>query len=426
MKRFFYYIVIIVVLCVSCYKEYTYEDVIVGPCPCDDNQSDTAFVFDIHVTGEQLSTIHTTHSRIEITNPDPAVYLNNDELMVDRLSIRGESSLNFWRKSFTLNLDQILTIIDSTENTTVSLSRMKLLAQVFDYTYIENRIAFAIYKKLGLWPLYTRYAQVRINNEHQGLYLLIEDPEEYYLHKLHSGFIMRRGYHNAIDNYEYEPLNARFSSDHYQQMFYKIYEYILAYSGNQLYDSLSSVMNVERYMKKLAVDYLLKNGDYTDEVFFYADENDPNSRLQAVPWDYDDLFSSQPHEIGRNWGPGTLFGTRLYASMDDVRADVGDKLIYSIEDDLDYIFAKDEYLYNIYLEILRKVIEMIDDNTLNEICDEVTKKITPFYSIQAVSDLSKYDVDETSWEKFVLNMEDKRGFLLNRRLEIINKLNNVN
>ena len=39
--------------------------------------------------------------------------------------------------------------------------------------------------------------------------------------------------------------------------------------------------------------------------------------------------------------------------MNDIIADVGSKLLFSIEDDLDYKIAKDSFLYQQYLKTLR-------------------------------------------------------------------------
>ncbi len=425
MQKGWYVILVFIVLTFySCYKEYTYKDIVIWQHSCGNDKPycDFGYVFDIQVTDDQQSNIYSTHSRITIENPEPIVLLNDESLMIDRLSVRGESSLNFRRKSFTLNLDQLLILTDSTGKVNGTFSRMKLLSMVFDYTYIESKIAYSFQEKLGLWPLFTGYAQLKINDSHEGLYLMVEDPEEYCLEKLHSGFIMRRGYHNAIDNYEYDPANTHRSLSDYQNMFRSIYRYIRDYSGQQLYDSLSAVMNVERYMMKLAIDYFLQNGDATDEVFFYADESDANSRLNVIPWDYDDIFSLLPHEINSDWATGTVFGPRYYASLDDIIADVGIKYIFSIEDDLDYKIAIDAFLYGKYLAVLAGAMEIITENVIHEICDEVVAQVEPYYHIDGVSSMSEYDVTQSNMESFLSNMDNKRTFLLNRRSVILDQL----
>jgi hypothetical protein len=136
-----------------------------------------------------------------------------------------------------------------------------------------------------------------------------------------------------------------------------------------MYDTLSSYIDMEQYFTKLSIDMLIKNGDYTDEIIFYTKIKNGKELLGIFPWDYDDIFSSQPHEIGNPWAPGTVFGKRQYNSMNDVIADVGPKLLYSIEDDLDYKIAKDSFLYQEYLKTLQGVIEKIDLTAIDRVFD---------------------------------------------------------
>ncbi len=65
--------------------------------------------------------------------------------------------------------------------------------------------------------------------------------------------------------------------------------------------------------------------------------------------------------------------------MDDVIADVGSKLLYSIEDDLDYKIARDSFLYQEYLKTLRSVIEKIDLAVIDKIFDYTNEHIGAFY-----------------------------------------------
>ena len=96
------------------------------------------------------------------------------------------------------------------------------------------------------------------------------------------------------------------------------------------------------------------------KLFFIQKSKTDKEIFGVFPWDLDDIFADQPHEIGNPWALGTIFGPREYSSMDDIIADVGSKLLFSIEDDLDYKIAKDSFLYQQYLKTLRIVIEKID------------------------------------------------------------------
>jgi len=145
--------------------------------------------------------------------------------------------------------------------------------------------------------------------------------------------------------------------------------------------------------------------------------------LGVFPWDYDDIFSDQPHEIGNPWAPGTVFGRREYYTMNDVIADVGFRILYSIEEDLDYLIAKDSYLYQEYLKTLESVIEKIDPAAIDRIFDYTNEQIGAFYENDSIIEQSKYDVDETNYALFVSNLAEKRQMLKDRRAWILEELN---
>ncbi len=108
-----------------------------------------------------------------------------------------------------------------------------------------------------------------------------------------------------------------------------------------MYDTLSAYMDLEQYFAKLSIDLLIKNGDYTDEIFFYSKIKDNKEVFGVFPWDLDDIFSDRPMRR-KLVGSRHSICMREYYSMSDVVADVGEKLLYSIEDDLDYKIAIDD------------------------------------------------------------------------------------
>jgi hypothetical protein len=108
--------------------------------------------------------------------------------------------------------------------------------------------------------------------------------------------------------------------------------------------------------------------------------------------------------------------------MDDIIADVGSKLLFSIEDDLDYKIAKDSVLYQQYMITLRTVIEKIDLATIDKIFDYTYEHIGPFYSNESIVEQSKFDVNETNNDLFVTNLAEKRQMLKDRRNWILQEL----
>ena len=379
-------------------------------------------VFNFIVTDLQREFINASRGeQYEITDPLPQLQFAGETYTIDRFEIRGDGTLNFNRKGFGVNLDTKITLRNPLETTERKFEEFKLLALVFDYTYIENSIAAGLFKEVSLWPVYDFFTEVRLNGHTQGLYHFIEDPFEYFVEQKNASFVVRRGYNHVIKACAAGPGNEQ-NLDKYIARFKRIYSVLPLYSGRQMFDTLSSYIDMEQYFTKLSIDLLVKNGDYTDEVIFYTKIKNGREVLGVFPWDYDDIFSEQPHEIGNPWAPGTVFGRREYYSMNDVIADVGSKLLYSIEEDLDYLIAKDSFLYQEYLKTLGNVIEKIDPAAIDRVFDYTNGHIGAFYENDSIIEQSKYDVDETNYALFISNLAEKRQMLMDRRTWIIGEL----
>ena len=379
-------------------------------------------VFNFIVTDLQRDFINASRGeQYEITDPLPALQFAGETYTVDRFEIRGDGTLNFNRKGFGVNLNTKITLRNPLEQTERKFEEFKLLALVFDYTYIENSIATGLFKEVSLWPVYDFFTEVKLNGHTQGLYHFIEDPFEYFIEQNNAAFVVRRGYNHVIKACAAGPGNEQ-NLDKYIARFKRIYSVLPLYSGRQMFDTLSSYIDMEQYFTKLSIDMLIKNGDYTDEVIFYTKIKNGREVLGVFPWDYDDIFSEQPHEIGNPWAPGTVFGPREYYSMNDVIADVGFRLLYSIEEDLDYLIAKDSFLYQEYLKTLESVIEKIDQAAIDRVFDYTNVHIGAFYENDTIIEQSKYDVDETNYALFVSNLAEKRQMLKDRRAWIIEEL----
>jgi hypothetical protein len=379
-------------------------------------------VFNFIVTESQRQYINASRGeQYEITDPLPELQFAGNVYTIDRFEIRGDNTLNFTRKGFGVNMGKKITLINPEEQTERKYEEFKLLAMVYDYTYIENSTAVGLFKEVDLWPVYSFFTEVRLNNHTQGLYHFIEDPFEYFIEQKNASFVVRRGYNHVIKASSVS-LDKMQYLEGYIARFRRIYSNLPLYSGRQMYDTLSYYMDLEQYFTKLSIDMLVKNGDYTDESIFYTKTKNGKEVLGVFPWDYDDIFSDQPHEIGNSWAPGTVFGKREYYSNDDVIADVGSKLLYSIEDDLDYKIARDSFLYQEYLKTLRSVIEKIDLAAIDKIFDYTNEHIGAFYDNDSIIEQSKYDVDKTNYSLFVSNLAEKRQMLKDRRNWILGEI----
>ena len=270
-------------------------------------------VFKFIVTDSQRFKINSSRGeQYEITDPVPELVLDGNMYTIDRFEIRGDNTLNFTRKGFSVNMDRKITLYNPEEQIEKKYEEFKLLAMVYDYTYIENSTAVGLYKEVDLWPVYSFFTEVRLNDHTQGLYHFIEDPFEYFIEQKNASIVIRRGYQHVVKKYSISP-DSHYDASEYIDRFKKIYSNLTKYSGQQMYDTLSAYMDLEQYFTKLSIDMLIKNGDYTDEIIFYTKIKNDKEIFGVIPWDFDDIFVDEPHEIGRSWAVGTIFGTREYS-----------------------------------------------------------------------------------------------------------------
>ena len=203
-----------------------------------------------------------------------------------------------------------------------------LLGLAMDQNYIHNYLAFTLMEVLDLFKLTFSYCKVVINDETRGIYLITERQRDY--------------------------------------------AHCRKYSGHALYDSINSHMDLDQYMKWLAFNFLTRNSDYTDEIYMYIDPAD--NRLRIIPWDYDDVFSEQPHEGNT---------TR--------RKVPGGKFNFSSEDRLDRVTITDEYLYTEYLHQLSDVIDILNDTNLQALINETYCMVYPYYLDDAILQTTRHD-----------------------------------
>lgn len=388
----------------SCYEEY-----VVNP-----EYANNTFNFIMSPTAEQeLKQPH--KSKYEVS-PTPSMLYGDVEFSLKHMRTRGQSSLEFPRKSFSVKVDGAFV----TPNRFSEIERFKLVSMVFDYMYMEHKLAFSLFEKLGMWPMDYFFTELKINNNHQGLYLFIEDPSEFYFKNKNSEILIRRYYRGEISDFEtsyYKPIDA----SAYEQAFDNLYALLPQYKGEALYEKLSKAFNLKNYMRKMAVDYLLKNGDATDEIFFAGQRlTDGSIYFELIPWDYDDLFSGEPHEVGRDWAIGTLLGERKYATATDVRAVLGDKLIFSIEDDIDYIVATDSFLYARYLDEMQQVTSIISTQAISQLLDSIQSELAVFFANPIIVQQTQLDGNATDMTLFESTFARIKSNL-NQRIEVINE-----
>lgn len=297
--------------------------------------------------------------------------INGDTLEPEEINTRGQTSLLFQRKSycFSLRSEALFRHGDRTD----SLKKFFVLSLSMDNNYCSNRLAFGMMEAARLFHLFYSFCELRINGQSEGIYMVIERPEDWALKKKESPLLIRRGYNSSIEKIKTGTESESEKAKNYKGYFRQIYRSLNKYEGEELYTTLSNWLDMKIYMKWLAFNFFVRNGDYTDEVYFFVDP--VTDKFSIIPWDYDDLFSIAPHEG--------------YAAS---RKYLGDKLFFSTEDLLDRKIVTDPYLYKIYLIQLGELMNQLTPDILKGIFENTFAELYPYYSDNEIISKSKYDL----------------------------------
>jgi len=297
--------------------------------------------------------------------------INNDTLVAVAISTRGQTTLYYRRKSYNFNLKSEASFNHGTK--TRNLKKFFLLGLSMDRNYANNHLAFKMMERLKMFHLFNAFCELRINGQSEGIYLIVERPEDWAMKKKDSPLLIRRGYNSSIDKLKEDNKADKEIIKKYRANFREIYRSLNKYEGEELYRTISTWLETDTYMKWLAFNYFIRNGDYTDEVYFFVDPG--TGKFNVIPWDYDDVFSTAPHE-----------------GYEESRKITGDKLFFSAEDRLDKKIITDPYLYKMYLVQFEELLNELPPDILKQIFEKTYSELYPYYSVYDIISQSKYDL----------------------------------
>ncbi|MEM7375081.1 MAG: CotH kinase family protein [Bacteroidota bacterium] len=328
--------------------------------------------------------------------------LNGEEIEVERLRVRGKSSLHFPKKSFCVRLASGTRIRLAGQSKKIA-KKFYLMSLSQDLWHFHNRLAFLSMHEIGIFPLYNEYVEVIINGESQGIYLLLEHPEQYVLKSNDGDFLLRRGNEEQVDDYKAGKHLASKESRAYLKRFASIQKMCQSKKGERLYQALSQVLDLDSYMKWLAFNYWICNGDYADEVFFYSLPQQAGPLFSILPWDYDDIFYEAPHE---GWE------TR--------NRELGSAMIFSSEDLLGRTIANDPFLYQQYLSIFANMLNQLNQDKITELFDQIRVELTPLMELPYFQEVNPYDKEGRIRAEIISQtMQTKEAYMQQKRTEFL-------
>ncbi len=353
----------------------------------------------IYVSKEQLHQLRNVDGvRMELRKT--LFLINNDTVLVKDIHSRGASTLKYARKSLSVDLEHAVTF--SAPGEPVKIKKFDLLNLVMDKNLWHNRWAFINLAELNLFPLFNTYCKLWINDQPQGIYLLVEKPN-YFIGRMKSPYMLRRGPEHEIKQ-EYINTATKPEARQFKEKYLGMYRDLRKYKNQVLSDHLRSALQLEHYFDWLAFNYLILNGDYSDEIYFYI--HPESSTFDIIPWDYDDIFKREPHE-----------GAKAR------NLELRDKLIFSIEDELDRGIASDELLYSQYCSAFKKMLLTRDPEVIGRTFDQVLKQLEVIANDPEMNKASGFlEKDSFSIEQAKEDIRISKEFLLNKRIGLLNVL----
>ena len=299
-----------------------------------------------------------------------SLIINGNALEPEEINTRGQSSLYYRRKSFSFSLKSEAPFRHGER--TESFKKFYLLSLSMDKNYCSNRLAFEMMEASKLFHLFYSFCNLRINGKSEGICMVVERPEDWAMKMKNSPLLIRRGYNTTIDKIITDEKSAGGKAKKDRDDFREIYRSLNKYEGEEIYKTLSNRLDMDVYMKWLAFNFFVRNGDYTDEVYFFVDP--AIDKFSIIPWDYDDLFSMAPHE-----------------GIVESRKVLGEKLFYSAEDPLDKKIVTDPYLYKKYLIQFEELMNQLSVDVLKRAFENTYAELYPYYSDNEIISNSRYD-----------------------------------
>ena len=324
----------------------------------------------------------------------------NDTISIKEAHTHGQSTLYFERKSYSVDTDKKVKLCKGCDG----LGAFYLVSLSMDKNYFHNRLSFDLLNGLGLFHLQYAYSELRINDKSQGIYLIIQRPQDWALKDIGSPYIVRRGRgERVVDRERFQKDMSKEQKRNYHDQFLSIYKIIHQHSGEELYKKLNEVMHLEDYMRWLAFNYIIKCGDYSDELYFYIDPQ--TKRFRIVPWDYDDIFMIHPHEGMKERN------TRIDPSS----------LVFSSEDKLDVKIANDPYLYAQYRKQFSSVFEELSRDRLEKVLTNIYSDLSPLFESSSILEAASKDGYQTSPKMLRAELNSVFEYFEGQRMALNNK-----
>lgn len=260
------------------------------------------------------------------------------------IELRGESSIEFAKKSFSIELQQA-----DGSNNNVSLLGLPeendfvLNGPFSDQTLVKNVLSYELFRRTGRWAPRTRFIELVLNGDYEGVYVLTEklkrDDNRVDIDKLTSedvtpldmsgGYILRRDKKNKLLAEEWWTSPVR--QPYHETMWYEYYDpevdeltedqSVYIRNWMQQFDQVMSGSGFtdpdngyRKYIKTTSfIDLMFLNeiskgiDNYLFSTYFYKENDADGGKLVAgPPWDYNLGYGNLNY--GDGWNAKETYG----------------------------------------------------------------------------------------------------------------------
>lgn len=274
-----------------------------------------------------------------------------------RAHFRGHTSLDCARKSLSIDIDGPETRRLAGD---FAADEFFLISLCKDDRYFRQILANGILRDHGLFPLGFRVVELRIDGMSRGAYLLLQKPK----HALTTRFlstqavVRRRSDPNGAQpeiKFPDDAAGSQLARARYDELTRRAMES----ADDELEAVLGEVLDVDQFLRWVALNTLLENGDYVDEAFFHASANPTSEQpwfFALMGWDMDDLAKACHHQ-----------GVNAVSR--------GNGLMFCAEGHLEKTLLRSDALYDRYVAHLEAWFEILDDAELRMRIERVTTEL---------------------------------------------------
>lgn len=231
--------------------------------------------------------------KITVTAPDGTMLYDGS----GKMHSRGSSSFHLPKKSYTLSFGDGFSLLPNG-----SAEKYVLIANSFDRSMLRNKIIYDFAKELSPeWSPYCDYAELFVNGEYKGLYLISEKIEPEKLNITDSGFlcmlerrreVLTEPYYESYFKSNYFYIKYAGKNVTADTVLQKITAAERAFASKDGIDPVTNkhfteLIDVESWARKYLIDEIFQNADkaVSSQYFYCRDEND-KVRFGPV-WDMD-------------------------------------------------------------------------------------------------------------------------------------------